>query len=101
MLMMLGACDNVSVVVRSTLMLVRAPDELRGRVSAVNSLFVNTSNQLGGFESGLAAALFTPVIAVVSGGIGTIAVVLLVGLLFPELRRFGRLTDVDSERSVA
>ncbi len=100
MLMVLGACDNISVVVRSTLMLVRAPDELRGRVSAVNSIFVNTSNQLGGFESGLVAALFTPAIAVMSGGIGTIAAVVLVGLFFPELRRFGRLTDVESERSV-
>jgi len=91
MLFLLGAFDNISVVIRSTLVLVRTPDEMRGRVSAVNSLFIGTSNQLGGFESGLVAQLFGPVIAVVAGGIGTILVVLLVAWLWPEMRRLTTL----------
>ncbi len=101
MLALLGAFDNISMVIRHTLLLVRTPDELRGRVSAVNSIFIGASNQLGGFESGVAAALFTPVIAVVGGGAGTILIVLMVALVFPDLRRFGRLTDVEAERSAA
>jgi MFS family permease len=91
MLVLLGALDNISVVTRSTLLLVRTPDELRGRIAAVNSVFVNASNQLGGFESGLVAALFTPVIAVVGGGAGTVVVVTAVALIFPQLRRLRRL----------
>jgi MFS family permease len=90
-LAVLGALDNISVVIRSTLLLVRTPDAMRGRISAVNSIFIGASNQLGGFESGVAAAFFTPVLAVVGGGLGTILVVLTVALLFPELRRLGRL----------
>jgi MFS family permease len=101
MLALLGAFDNISMVIRHTLLLVRTPDELRGRVSAVNYVFVGASNQLGGFESGVVAALFTPVIAVVGGGAGTILIVLLIALGFPELRRFGRLTDIESERGAA
>jgi MFS family permease len=93
MLCALGALDNVSVVIRSTLLLVRTPDRMRGRVGAVNSLFVGTSNQLGGFESGLAAQLFGPVVAVVAGGVGTILVVLLVAWLWPEMRRLGTLSE--------
>jgi MFS family permease len=93
MLFVLGALDNISVVVRSTLVLVRTPDELRGRVGAVNSLFVGTSNQLGGFESGVAAQLFGPVVAVVAGGIGTLLVVGLVAWYWPEMRRLGRLVE--------
>ncbi len=81
MLFLLGAFDNISVVIRSTLLLVRTPDEMRGRVGAVNSLFIGTSNQLGGFESGVTAQLFGPVISVVAGGIGTMLVVLLVARL--------------------
>jgi MFS family permease len=92
-LFMLGACDNISVVIRSTLVLLRTPDEMRGRVSAVSSLFIGTSNQLGGFESGLAAQIFGPVLAVVGGGIGTIAVVLLVATIWPEIRRLGPLRE--------
>jgi hypothetical protein len=101
MLALLGAFDNISMVIRHTLLLVRAPDELRGRVSAVNSIFIGASNQLGGFESGMAAFLLSPLIAVVGGGVGTIVVVLLVALVFPDLRRFGRLTDVESDRTAA
>lgn len=91
MLLLLGALDNISVVVRSTLLLTRAPDEIRGRVYAVNGIFVAASNELGGFESGLAAALFGPALAVVLGGLGTLAVVGAVALIWPPIRRLGRL----------
>jgi len=70
---------------------VRTPDEMRGRVSAVNSLFIGTSNQLGGFESGLAAQVFGPVIAVVAGGIGTLLVVGWVAWHWPEMRKLTTL----------
>jgi len=91
MLSLLGSCDNISVVVRSTLVQVLTPDEMRGRVSALNSLFIGTSNELGAFESGLVANFFGPVISVVSGGIGTILIVLGMTWLSPQLRRYGRL----------
>lgn len=91
MLALSGAFDNVSVVVRRTLVQVGTPDYLRGRVSAVSAVFIGASNELGGFESGLAAALLSPAIAVVAGGIGTIIVVLVVALLSPEIRRLKSL----------
>jgi len=91
MLFICGAVDNVSVVVRHTLVQLLTPDEMRGRVSAVNSLFIGTSNELGGFESGLVAQLFGPVISVVSGGVGTILVVIATALNWPEIRKYGRL----------
>ncbi len=93
MLLVLGALDNVSVVIRATLLLVRTPDEMRGRVSAVNSLFIGTSNQLGGFESGVTAQLLGPIGSVVLGGIGTILVVVLVAVLWPEMRRLSTLRE--------
>jgi len=93
MLGLLGALDNVSVVVRSTLLLTRAPDEVRGRVYAVNGVFVTASNELGGFESGLVAAIFGPVLSVVAGGIGTVIVVGAVAAIWPEMRRLGRLHE--------
>ena len=86
MLFILGGLDNISVVIRSTLILTRTPDEMRGRTSAVNSIFIGASNELGGFESGLAAALFGPILAVVGGGVGTILVVLIVARTWPEMR---------------
>jgi MFS family permease len=86
MLMLLGGLDNISVVIRSTLLLTFTPDEMRGRTSAVNSIFISASNELGGFESGLTAALVGPVLAVVGGGIGTILVVLAVAKVWPEMR---------------
>jgi MFS family permease len=91
MLGLLGALDNISVVIRGTLLLTRTPDELRGRVNAVHSVFIGVSNELGAFESGLAAALLGAVGAVVGGGIGTILVVLLIALAWPEVRRLGQL----------
>jgi MFS family permease len=93
MLFLTGLFDNVSVVVRHTLVQLRTPNELRGRVSAVNSMFIGSSNELGGFESGLAAKWFGPVVSVVSGGIGTLVVTGLWARLFPGLWRFGRLSD--------
>jgi MFS family permease len=91
MLGLTGAFDNVSVVVRHTLVQVLTPDEMRGRVSAVNNIFIGASNELGGFESGATARFFGPVASVVGGGIGTIAVVLAVMFVWPEVRRFGSL----------
>ena len=91
MLLLLGSCDNLSVVIRSTLVQVLTPDDMRGRVSALNSLFIGTSNELGAFESGLVANFFGPIFSVVSGGIGTIITVLVMAWLSPGLRRYGAL----------
>jgi hypothetical protein len=79
------------MVIRQTLVQLLTPDEMRGRVSAVNSIFVGASNELGGLESGLVAHWFGPIFAAVSGGIGTILVVLTAAFLSPELRRYGPL----------
>jgi len=87
-----GGFDMVSMVVRQTVVQVATPDALRGRVSAVNLLFVGASSELGEFESGLAAALFGAVPAALLGGLGTLAVVALWSVLFPELRRAETLT---------
>jgi MFS family permease len=101
MLVTCGFADNISVVVRHTLVQLLTPDQKRGRVSAVNNLFVGTSNELGGFESGLVAHVFGrmmgnpiafgAVVAAVSGGIGTILVVGAVAWIWPEIRKYGRL----------
>ena len=91
MMFVLGLLDNVSVVVRQTLVQVRTPDDMRGRVSAVNNVFIGASNEFGSFESGLVAHWFGSVFAVVSGGVGTILVVAVIALAWPELRRIGRL----------
>ena len=90
-LVLVGGFDMVSVIIRSTLVQVLTPDALRGRVAAINALFVGTSNELGGFESGATAALFGPVASVVAGGIGSILAVVLVAVLWPEVRRYGSL----------
>lgn len=95
LLALLGGLDNISVVIRSVLVQVRTPDELRGRVSAVNSLFIEASNELGAYESGLVASWFGPVVSVVSGGVGTLVVVAGIALAWPELRRLGRLVPLD------
>jgi len=97
MLGLLGALDNISVVIRHVLVSVRTPDRLRGRVSAVNAVFIECSNELGGFESGLVAKLFGPVVSVVFGGVGTILVVLGVTACIPELRRLGSLFDAPGQ----
>ena len=86
--MFIGMADQVSVVLRQTAVQLSTPDELRGRVSSVNMLFIGASNQLGAVESGLVAALTTATFAVVSGGVGCLAVVGLVWAKLPELRRY-------------
>jgi MFS family permease len=90
-LAIMGAADMVSMVIRISLVQLATPDEMRGRVGAVNFLFVNASSQLGEFESGMTAALFGAVPAAVLGGLGTIAVALLWMRLFPTLRDVERL----------
>jgi MFS family permease len=91
-LLALGAADMVSVVIRTTLIQIRTPDEMRGRVSAVNMVFIGASNELGEFESGVTAALLGPERAVVLGGIGTIVVVVVWALMFRELREVDKLS---------
>src|ERR1700680_3891767 len=90
-LVLLGACDMISVIVRQTLVQISTPDQMRGRVSAVSGIFIGASNELGGFESGVTAQWFGTVPAVVLGGIGTIVIVVLWSWLFPALRRADRL----------
>jgi MFS family permease len=96
MLFVIGACDNLSVVIRSTLVQTTTPDDMRGRVSALNGLFIGTSNELGAFESGAVASLVGPVGSVVIGGVGTIAVVGMTAWLSPSLRNYGRLGGPES-----
>ncbi|MFZ2269675.1 MAG: MFS transporter [Azonexus sp.] len=86
-----GAVDNISVVIRMTVMQLETPDEIRGRVSAVNSIFIGASNQLGEFESGATAALFGPVNSVVMGGVGTLLIAAAWLRLFPALARRDRM----------
>ena len=92
-LALLGASDMVSVVIRSSLVQLQTPDAMRGRVGAVNSVFIGSSNQLGEFESGLTAAWFGVVPSVVIGGVGTLVVVLLWIRFFPGLTRTDRLVS--------
>ena len=93
-LFVLGASDMVSVYVRTTLTQLATPDAMRGRVSAVNRLFVGASNELGEFESGVTATWFGTVPAVVIGGVGTLVIVALWYRLFPSLREVDRLSEV-------
>jgi hypothetical protein len=90
-LAILGAADTVSVVIRFSLVQLQTPNEMRGRVGAVNFLFINASNQLGQFESGITAALFGAMPAAVLGGVATIAIALVWMKLFPSLRDMDRL----------
>ncbi len=91
MLFCTGALDNISVIVRHTLVQMLTPDAMRGRVSAVNGMFIGASNELGGFESGMVAYYFSPQISVASGGVGTLLVVGVVALACRQLRGYGRL----------
>ncbi|MCY4115952.1 MAG: MFS transporter [Caldilineaceae bacterium] len=97
MLFLTGAFDNISMVVRQTLTQLLTPDRMRGRVSAVSGIFIGASNELGGFESGLVAQWFGPVISVVSGGIGTILVVAGTAALSPRLLRLGAMHEARAE----
>ena len=93
MLFLTGAFDNISVVIRHTLVQTLTPDEMRGRVSAVNGMFIGASNEIGRFESGSVAALAGAVFSVVSGGVGTLIVVAVTALASPQLRRHGSLHE--------
>jgi hypothetical protein len=93
-LVLVGATDMVSVIVRATLVQIATPDEMRGRVNSVDMVFIGASNELGQFESGLTAHWFGTVPAVVLGGIGAILVTVLWGWMFPELRNADKLTPV-------
>lgn len=94
MLVLIGALDNISVVVRHNLVQLGTPNAMRGRVSAVNNVFISSSNELGAFESGLVAAWFGVTFSVVSGGVGTIIVVLIAAYVWPEIRQLKSLRDL-------
>jgi MFS family permease len=100
MLFVCGFADNISVIVRHTLVQLLTPDSMRGRVSSVNNLFIGTSNELGGFESGLVSQYFGPLFSVVSGGVATILVVGAVAWMWPEIPRFGRLVQLEPDERV-
>lgn len=97
-LAILGAADAVSVVIRFTLVQIETPDEMRGRVSAINFLFVNTSNTLGEFESGAVAAWLGAVPSALIGGLGSLLVAAIWMMIFPDLRRVDRFEPADSEK---
>jgi MFS family permease len=97
MLALTGAFDNVSMVIRRVISQMSTPNQMRGRVQAVTAIFVGSSNEIGGFESGAVAQVFTPVISVISGGIGTLLVVASWTGLFPSLRKLGSLSSLTQE----
>lgn len=99
MLFLTGVFDNVSVVVRHTLVQMATPEHMRGRVSAVSAVFIGSSNELGGFESGAVAQLAGPKFSVVSGGLGTLAIVAAWSALFPRLRKLRGLIETDEEET--
>ena len=96
---MVGATDMVSVIIRATLVQIATPDEMRGRVNAVDMLFIGASNELGEFESGLTAHWFGTVPAVVLGGVGTLIVIALWTWLFPDLRNADKLHTIEETRA--
>jgi MFS family permease len=100
-LFLAGAFDMVSVIIRGTLVQLATPDEMRGRVNAVDMIFIGTSNELGQFESGLTASWFGTVPAVVLGGIGTLGVIALWAWIFPDLRHANQLSGKVAEIKVA
>ncbi|MGB8352455.1 MAG: MFS transporter [Chthoniobacteraceae bacterium] len=93
-----GAADNISVIVRHTLVQLLTPDGMRGRVSAVNNVFIGSSNELGAFESGITASWFGPVISVVGGGVATVLVVLGVMRLWPQVLKLGTFASMKPEK---
>ena len=91
---LIGALDNISVVVRHTLIQLLTPDDMRGRVTAVNNVFIVASNELGGMESGLTAGLFGLIPSIVGGGVGAILVVLGCATIWPQILSIGSLADL-------
>jgi MFS family permease len=98
-LVLLGASDMISVIIRATLTQLATPDEMRGRVTAVDMIFIGTSNEFGQFESGVTAQWFGTVPAVILGGVGTLVVIAVWAWLFPELRHAGELTAISSKET--
>lgn len=96
-----GMADNVSVLIRSTLLQTLTPEHLLGRVSSVNSIFVGSSNELGAFESGVAARLLGTVPSVILGGLASLGVVVGVGASVPRLRRLGRIEELTPQEATA
>ena len=94
MLVVCGVADNISVVVRHSLVQILTPDAMRGRVGAVNQVFIGSSNELGGFESGITARYLGPVGSVILGGVGVLVVTAAIAIGFPQVRKLGRLEDV-------
>jgi len=97
-LFMSGVVDGISVVIRQTILQLKTPDSMRGRVSAVNSIFVGSSNELGAFESGLTAKLMGTVTAVVFGGSMTLLIVLATGFFSPSFRKLDLQKDLDAHQ---
>ncbi len=97
MMFIMGVTDNVSVIVRHTLVQVMTPDSMRGRVSAINGMFIAMSNELGDVEAGVVAKLLGTVFSVVSGGIGTVVVAIAAGFIWPDLRKYGKLGEGEEE----
>jgi hypothetical protein len=95
-LVLVGACDMVSVFIRGTLVQIATPDSVRGRVNAVEMIFIGASNEFGEFESGITAQWLGTVPAIVLGGVGTLVIVSLWAWLFPELRRREGLAPTES-----
>ncbi len=96
-----GAADGISMVIRQTILQLKTPDEMRGRVSSVNSMFVGSSNELGAFESGLAAKILGPVVAVVFGGSMTLITVIATGALSPTIRNLDLTDDIKKQEKEA
>jgi MFS family permease len=94
-----GVFDGISVVIRQTILQLKTPDHMRGRVAAVNSIFVGSSNELGAFESGLTAKLMGTVSAVVFGGSMTLITVLITGIKSPTFRKLDLQKDLDEHRN--
>ena len=91
-----GAADGISMVIRQTILQLKTPDEMRGRVASVNSMFVGSSNELGAFESGLAAKILGPIVAVVFGGTMTLITVVATGALNPTLRELDLTKEIEA-----
>ena len=94
-----GAADGISMVIRQTILQIKTPDDMRGRVSSVNSMFVGSSNELGAFESGLAAKILGPVAAVVFGGTMTLITVVTTGIVSPTIRNLDLTEDILEKKS--
>ena len=94
-----GAADGISLIIRQTILQIKTPDDMRGRVSSVNSMFVGSSNELGAFESGLAAKLIGPVAAVVFGGTMTLITVFTIGIKNPILRNLDLREDMEAHEN--